>query len=225
MKKKTLFLGMLMVMALAVLAGCTAPAPDAQAPAVSPTTEATATPEVAASPEATDVTSPDPGAAAGEEKTFTTEELATFNGLNGQPAYIAVNGIVYDVTANPAWNEGMHQGYAAGKDVTEEIKAASHGEKVLEGLPIVGKLVDATMADVGLLITAEELVAYDGKEGRPAYIAVNGTIYDVSDSNFWKDGAHNGFVAGNEWTEEIKSQSPHGEKVLENLPVVGQIKN
>lgn len=37
------------------------------------------------------------------EKTFTTEELAAFNGQNGNPAYIAVDGVVYDVTKVSTW--------------------------------------------------------------------------------------------------------------------------
>lgn len=32
---------------------------------------------------------------------FTLEELKKYNGKNGNPAYIAVNGKVYDVTNNP----------------------------------------------------------------------------------------------------------------------------
>jgi predicted heme/steroid binding protein len=40
----------------------------------------------------------------------------------------------------------------------------------------------------------------------------------------WKDGEHkNGLTAGNELTEEITNQSPHGIKVLEGLPIVGEL--
>lgn len=35
------------------------------------------------------------------EKTFTTTELAEFDGRNGHPAYVAVKGVVYDVSNVP----------------------------------------------------------------------------------------------------------------------------
>ena len=43
------------------------------------------------------------------EKTFTTTELAEFDGRNGHPAYVAVKGIVYDVSNVPQWKDGKHQ--------------------------------------------------------------------------------------------------------------------
>lgn len=76
-----------------------------------------------------------------EEKEFTLEELAKFNGKDGNKAYVAVDGIVYDVTDVPPWKGGDHNGYEAGKDLTEEIKTKSpHGVGKLEGVPVVGKL-------------------------------------------------------------------------------------
>ena len=74
-------------------------------------------------------------------KTFTTAQLAKYNGKNGQPAYIAVSGIVYDVTNAQGWNNGSHQGVSAGQDLTSAIMQAPHGTSVLNGLPVVGKLV------------------------------------------------------------------------------------
>jgi predicted heme/steroid binding protein len=75
------------------------------------------------------------------EKTFTIDELAAFNGKDGAPAYIAVDGIVYDVTNVSYWKNGMHNGFEAGRDLTEEIKTKSpHGVSKMNGIPVVGKL-------------------------------------------------------------------------------------
>ncbi|KAB3531613.1 cytochrome B5 [Alkaliphilus serpentinus] len=71
--------------------------------------------------------------------------------------------------------------------------------------------------------TLEELAEYDGKEGKPAYIAVDGIIYDVTDVREWKDGQHNGFEAGKDLTEAIKNQSPHGVSKLKNIKAVGKL--
>lgn len=43
-------------------------------------------------------------------KEFTLEELANFDGTNGKPAYVAVNGIVYDVTLSASWGGGSYFG-------------------------------------------------------------------------------------------------------------------
>lgn len=73
------------------------------------------------------------------EKTFTKDELAKYDGKNGQPAYIAVDGVVYDVTTN--FPNGDHHGCVAGTDSTESIKTISHGSAILANSPVVGKLV------------------------------------------------------------------------------------
>lgn len=83
--------------------------------------------------------------------------------------------------------------------------------------------IEAT-ASSNLEMTLEELAKYNGKDGQPAYIAVDGIIYDVSNSPKWKNGEHNGFSAGNDLTEQINNISPHGVKVLERLNKVGTLK-
>lgn len=72
-----------------------------------------------------------------------------------------------------------------------------------------------------LELTLDELAQYNGKDGQPAYIAVDGVIYDVSDLPRWANGEHNGFEAGQDLTEEIDNESPHGRGVLERADVVG----
>lgn len=82
---------------------------------------------------------------------------------------------------------------------------------------------DDTASDEELVLTLDELAEFDGKDGSPAYIAVDGIIYDVTDSSMWAAGEHNGFEAGKDLTEEIKDVSPHGVSVLDRIPVVGKI--
>ncbi len=67
----------------------------------------------------------------------------------------------------------------------------------------------------------EELAKYDGKEGRAAYVAINGKVYDVSDSYLWIDGNHMGeHDAGKDLTGALASSS-HGDSVVENMKLVG----
>lgn len=75
------------------------------------------------------------------DKEFTLDELKEYDGQNGNKAYVAVDGIVYDVTDVGAWKNGEHKnGITAGKDLSEEINKSPHGKDVLEDLPVVGKL-------------------------------------------------------------------------------------
>ena len=78
-------------------------------------------------------------------------------------------------------------------------------------------------AEPGLVLTLEELKQFNGKDGQPAYVAVDGVIYDFSKIPEWKDGEHNGFSAGNDLTEAIKTVSPHGVSKLTGVPVVGKL--
>ena len=73
---------------------------------------------------------------------FTLQELAKYNGKDGNPAYIAVNGIVYDVTNNAAWAAASHFGLTAGKDLTGAFNSC-HADQpaILSTLKVVGELV------------------------------------------------------------------------------------
>ncbi|MBE5990578.1 putative heme/steroid binding protein [Lacrimispora xylanisolvens] len=82
---------------------------------------------------------------------------------------------------------------------------------------------NTTESSEKLELTLDELSKYNGKDGNPAYIAVDGVIYDVTESKMWKDGEHNGYTAGKDLTEEIKKVSPHGTSVLKKMKEVGKI--
>jgi len=73
-------------------------------------------------------------------------------------------------------------------------------------------------------LTLEELSAFDGSNGNRAYIAVDGIIYDVTDSSRWRNGRHNGFQAGQDLTKQILEDSPHGVRTLNNVPAIGRLK-
>ena len=74
---------------------------------------------------------------------LTVEELSEYDGKDGSKAYVAVDGIIYDVTGLNAWQNGMHNGVTAGKDLTDEIKNDSpHGTSKLNKAKKVGKLVE-----------------------------------------------------------------------------------
>lgn len=75
-----------------------------------------------------------------QSKVFTKEELSDFDGTNGKPAYVAVNGIVYDVSLEPTWGGASHFGLLAGTDVTEQFNRCHGNIQVLSKLPKAGEL-------------------------------------------------------------------------------------
>jgi predicted heme/steroid binding protein/rubrerythrin len=71
--------------------------------------------------------------------------------------------------------------------------------------------------------TLAELAQYDGAMGRPAYVAVNGVVYDVSNERTWGGASHFGLMAGNDLSAQFKGC--HGrESILTKLPKVGILK-
>lgn len=73
-----------------------------------------------------------------KDELFTTETLSEYNGQDGMPAYIAVDGVVYDVTNVSEWQSPHAGKFKPGKDYTAELKDAPHGMERLKGVPIVG---------------------------------------------------------------------------------------
>lgn len=71
---------------------------------------------------------------------YSLEKLAEYNGQNGAQAYVAYEGMVYDVSNLYEWNNGQHNGQSAGTDVTDALSLSPHGDSVFKNLTIVGTL-------------------------------------------------------------------------------------
>lgn len=66
---------------------------------------------------------------------YNAETLKLYNGLNGQPAYVAVNGLVYDMSRE--FVNGEHYGYSAGQDLSQAFRA-KHPNSFLKKVSVVG---------------------------------------------------------------------------------------
>lgn len=75
-----------------------------------------------------------------------------------------------------------------------------------------------------LILSPDELLKYDGSNNKPAYVAVDGIIYDVSNSETWLEGVHYGLVAGRDLTDEINVCHENKEEILSKLIPVGKLK-
>jgi predicted heme/steroid binding protein len=76
-----------------------------------------------------------------DQRDLTLQDLAKFNGKDGNPAYVAVDGVVYDVTNSAAWAAATHFGMTTGKDLTKEFTSCHAGQNILNKLKVVGKLI------------------------------------------------------------------------------------
>ncbi len=70
----------------------------------------------------------------------------------------------------------------------------------------------------------QALAECDGSAGKPACVAIDGAVYDVSASKLWKGGLHmKRHRAGGDLSADI-SAAPHGREVLEKVVRAGTLK-
>lgn len=79
-----------------------------------------------------------------ESRIISEAELKKADGRNGNPAYIAIQGIVYDVSSFPGWKGGEHHKLQAGAELSENFLKSGHGVAYLQKLPVVGRLKNGT---------------------------------------------------------------------------------
>lgn len=72
--------------------------------------------------------------------------------------------------------------------------------------------------------TEDELKKYDGSvPENPVYFAYKGKVYDITGSPLFMDGVHFEHYMGCDLTD-FMSDAPHGDEVLAELTVVGELK-
>jgi predicted heme/steroid binding protein/uncharacterized membrane protein len=70
----------------------------------------------------------------------------------------------------------------------------------------------------------EELKEFNGENGKPAYIACQGRVIDLTGSKLWKGGLHmRRHHAGHDLTADINA-APHGLDVIERYPQIGVLR-
>ncbi|MGD9910749.1 MAG: cytochrome b5 domain-containing protein [Candidatus Izemoplasmatales bacterium] len=184
-----------------------------------------------------------------DTRVFTLTELSQYTGLNGTEAYIAVGGVVYDVSN--VFVHGSHQGMQlGGTDCTAVFASSPHSASLLNTLPVMGVIGDVsynpalvtesvstsavtttqtttqttTAVNTGTTLpvfTLTELANYTGVNGSTAYIAVNGVVYDVT--NAFVNGTHQGMQLGGTDATAVFASSPHSQATLNSLTVVGSL--
>lgn len=185
-------------------------------------------------------------------KAFTLAQVAKFNGKNGAKAYVVYKGIVYDVTKVSEFKTGTYKSMKVGTDITALLRKLANANNLLKKFSPVGKLLVVTTKTTaavqsmtttvakpitttapatsgstgtnGAVFTLEALAKYNGENGQPAYVAVDGIVYDVSALSEWNGGLHyRGIEAGKDLSVEILS-SPHGKTILKRAVIVGTLK-
>jgi predicted heme/steroid binding protein len=68
--------------------------------------------------------------------------------------------------------------------------------------------------------TTAELAIYNGKSGQPSYVAVDGTVYDMS--SIFINGVHKGYYAGQDLSQAFAQY--HDTNLLDGLPIKGVLK-
>ena len=184
---------------------------------------------------------------------FTLEELSQYTGANGSTAYIAVNGIIYDVTN--AFDNGMHQGIQlGGTDATTVFAVSPHSQALLDTLPVVGTLVsNNTITETTTETTSQAVTTTtEGTETSTSittteqttqvtlpvftleelsqYSGVNGTtayiaVYGViyDVTNVFVNGMHQGMQLGGTNATGVFEASPHSMELLATLTIIGSL--
>lgn len=71
---------------------------------------------------------------------YTLDELSKYDGQNGNRAFVAYKGQVYDVTDIEEWSDGEHHGQNAGTDLTDALSNSPHQDSIFQSVKVVSKI-------------------------------------------------------------------------------------
>lgn len=115
-------------------------------------------------------------------------------------------------------NQGSTQTEGIGQRNQEQIKE-------IEGSGEEQTVGEVPNEDIPLReVTLDELIDADGTGGKPAYVAVNGIVYDVTNAIRWAGGRHFGVYPGRDLTEDFMNCHNGVLEILKILPKVGTLK-
>ena len=80
---------------------------------------------------------------------------------------------------------------------------------------------DSFNAQGDMELTLEELDEYDGTDGNRAYVAINGIIYDITDSTYWNEEGENDFEAGKDVTGKLGNVTPQMVNNVKGIERIG----
>lgn len=69
---------------------------------------------------------------------YTVAQLALRNGQDKPQIWVAVDGVIYDVTESRLWRDGKHYEHWAGQDLSAELEDAPHSKSVFARFEKVG---------------------------------------------------------------------------------------
>lgn len=75
-------------------------------------------------------------------------------------------------------------------------------------------------------ITSQQLAENNGQNGKPCWVAVDGTVYEISGFAQWVDGIHTpsgGKARCGKDLSAVINESPHGKSKLKLLTEIGQL--
>ena len=72
------------------------------------------------------------------DKNFTKETIKDYNGKNGNPGYVAIDGVVYDISDKKLLRGSLRRELRPGVDATRFVKRDPRVMAVIKELPVVG---------------------------------------------------------------------------------------